>query len=109
MRIDFNRMDEHTVPGMNGGTGTMSAKMHIGPSGKVIVTRIHPGGSIGVHAHPMSDDVNYVVSGPGRAVCDGEEEELSAGVCHVCRQGSEHGIVNTGEDDLVLVTVVVER
>ena len=44
-----------------------------------------------------------------QAVCDGCEETLTAGVCHVCRKGSEHSIANTGEEDLVLLTVVVER
>ena len=43
------------------------------------------------------------------SVCDGVCETLSSGVCHVCRKGSEHSIVNTGKDDLVLLTVVVER
>lgn len=38
-----------------------------------------------------------------------EEEFLSAGVCHICKKGSEHSIVNTGEDDLVLFTLVIER
>lgn len=109
MLIDFNQMDEITVPGMNGGTGEMSAKMHIGKQGKIIPSRIHPGGSIGLHPHPTSDDINYIVSGTGVAVCDGVEEPLAPGVCHVCKKGSQHSIANTGTDDLVMVTVVVER
>lgn len=42
-------------------------------------------------------------------MCDGLEEKLTAGVCHVCLKGSEHSIINTGEEDLVLLTVVVEE
>lgn len=42
-------------------------------------------------------------------VCDGIEELLTAGKCHVCKKGSEHSIVNTGDEDLVLLTVAVER
>ena len=34
MKIDFNTVEEITVPGMNQGTGTMTAKMHIGKNGK---------------------------------------------------------------------------
>nr|WP_288347274.1 cupin domain-containing protein [uncultured Anaerostipes sp.] len=45
----------------------------------------------------------------GQAVCDGQKESLQAGVCHVCPKGSEHSIVNTGTEDLVMLTVVVER
>ena len=109
MLIDFNEIDEMTVPGMNGGTGEMSARMHRGERGKIIPCRIHPGGSIGMHRHDTSDDINFVLSGTGIATCDGVEEELGPGVCHVCLQGSQHAIVNTGDDDLRLLTVVVER
>lgn len=94
---------------MNGGTGEMTAKMYMSENGKIILSAIHKGGSIGLHAHSTSDDINYVVSGKGKAICSGAEEELVTGVCHVCPKGSEHSIINTGDDDLVLITVVVER
>lgn len=109
MLIDFYEIKEITIPGMNGGTGMMSAKMFIDEQCKIISTKIHFGGSIGLHKHETSDDINYVLSGKGKAVCDGKEELLRAGVCHICKKGSEHSITNTGSDDLILLTVVVER
>lgn len=109
MLINFNEQRERKAPGMNGGTGEMSAKMFTDDAGKIIPCRIHKGGSIGMHGHPTSDDINFIVSGKGKAVCDGIEELLTAGNCHVCKKGSEHSIVNTGDEDLVLLTVVVER
>ena len=102
-------MPERRFPGMNNGTGEMSAKMYLDEHGKIISCRIHRGGSIGTHSHETSDDINYVISGTGKAICDGKEEALTAGVCHVCQKGSAHCIVNTGDDDLVLLTVVAER
>lgn len=84
----------------------MSAKMYMSENGKIISCSIHPGGSIGLHRHETSDDINYVLSGRGKAVCDGQEEFLSPGICHVCKKGSEHSIINTGNEDLVLLTVV---
>lgn len=87
----------------------MSAKMFMDEGLKVILCKIHAGGSIGIHKHDTSDDINYVLSGTGKAICDGVEEELTAGCCHICKNGSEHSITNTGDDDLVLLTVVVER
>lgn len=81
MRIDFHALPERTMPGMNGGTGTMSARMYVGPGGKIIPTTLHAGGSIGLHGHPTSDELDYVLSGSGLAVCDGEEEPLGPGVC----------------------------
>ena len=109
MLIDFNDMAERTVPGMNGGTGEMSAKMYMDAGMKIIPCRIHAGGSIGMHAHPASDDINYILSGKGKALCGDTEEELVPGVCHVCPKGSEHSIVNTGSEELIMLAVVVER
>ena len=43
MRIDFNEMKEATLPGMNNGTGEMTAKMYMGPHGKIIPCQIHAG------------------------------------------------------------------
>lgn len=63
MLIDFNTTKEMTVPGMNNGTGLMTAKMYMDEQGKIIPCSIHPGGSIGLHRHETSDDINYVLSG----------------------------------------------
>lgn len=54
-------------------------------------------------------DINYVLFGKEKTVCDGQEEILSAGICHICKKGSKHSIVNMGNEDLVLLTMVVER
>ena len=109
MQIDFSEIMEQKIPGMNGGTGEMSAKLYMDAQRKIIVCKLHPGGSIGMHKHTDSDDMNYILSGSGKAVCDGREEPLFAGVCHICPKGSEHSIVNTGSEDLAMLTVVVER
>lgn len=55
------------------------------------------------------DDLNYIISGSGKAVCDGMEEELKPGVMHICPKGSAHSIINTGEEDLVMLTIVVKQ
>lgn len=109
MLINFNGIKEITIPGMNGGTGEMSARMYMGTNGKIIPSRLHAGASIGMHKHETSDDINYILSGTGKAICDGEEEILTAGTCHICKKGSAHSIMNTGNDDLIMLTVVVER
>lgn len=109
MLVDFNGIREITIPGMNGGTGEMTAKMFMDDGGKIIPCIIHKGGSIGAHKHDTSDDINYILSGTGKAICDGKEELLGAGCCHICKKGSEHSIINIGDEDLVLLTIVVER
>ena len=109
MRIDFGKMESVTFPGMNNGTGMMSARMYNDDSYRIIPTAIHPGGSIGTHKQESGDDMNYIISGTGKAFCDGTEEELRPGVMHICPKGSEHSIVNTGEEDLVMLTIVVKK
>lgn len=109
MLIDFKRLDEMTIPVMSDGTGTMICRMFNDDRYRIIPTKIHAGGSIGEHVQESGDDLNYVLSGTGVAVCDGKEEGLEPGVMHICPQGSAHSIKNTGKDDLVLSTVVVKR
>lgn len=109
MLINFNEIKNMKISGMNGGSGEITAKMFMNENGKIIPCSIHSGASIGLHKHETSDDINYVISGMGKAICDGKEEALFAGVCHICNKGSEHSIINTGNEDLVLLTVVIEK
>ena len=109
MIIDFNKIEELAFPGMNGGTGLMTVRMYNDEKYRIIPTTIHSGGSIGMHRQTSGDDMNYILSGIGRAICDGVEEELRPGVLHICPKGSEHSIINTGTEDLVLFTIVVAR
>lgn len=109
MRIDFNEIASCTLPGMNNGTGTMYARMYNDDSYRIVMTTIHPGGSIGYHKQNSGDDMNYILKGTGKAYCDGVEELLSPGVMHICPKESEHSIVNTGEEELVLLTIVVKK
>lgn len=94
---------------MNNGEGTMAVRMYNDESYRVIPTKIRPGGRIGLHTQSSGDDLNYILSGTGVAVCDGVEEELRPGVMHICPKGSEHTIINTGGDDLEMLTVVAAK
>lgn len=96
MPVDFNEVKEVIIPGMDNGTGKMSARMYMDEQGKIIPTVIHVGGSIGLHKHETSDEINYVLSEAGKAICDGQEELLRAGAFHICKKGSEHSIINLG-------------
>ena len=109
MMIDFNVTEPMTIPGMNGGTGEMTCRMYSDEKYRIIPTVIHPGGSIGLHVQNSGDDLNYILSGTGKALCNGAEEALKPGVMHICPQGSAHSIINTGNDDLVMLTMVVKK
>ena len=73
MLIDFNELSEITIPNMNGGEGEVIAKMDVNDCGRFIQTIIPPNSSIGPHLQKTNDDINFIVSGEGIAVCDDEE------------------------------------
>ena len=77
--------------------------------GKTIYTRIHPNGEIKSHCMDNRESLTYILSGKGVAICNGKEETLFSGYCHVCKKGSEHCIINTGTRDLVMLSVVFNR
>lgn len=106
MKIDFKEIKDITIPHLNGGEGEITAKMYMDSLGKVMMSSIPVNSSIGQHKHSDSFEINYVVSGTGKAICDGEEENLSVGDVHYCPKDSSHSIFNTGDSDLVLFTVV---
>lgn len=76
MLLNFNEIKEATVPGMNHGTGTMTAKMYMDEQGKIIPCSIHTGSSIGLHKHETSDEINYVLSGSERQFVTGRKKFL---------------------------------
>lgn len=109
MLIDFNKIKEITIPGMNDGNGKISVRMYNDDNYRIIPTIIHPDSSIGLHRQDSGDDINYIISGTGLAVCDGKKEELKKNTLHICPKGSEHSIVNNGDENLVILTIVVKK
>ena len=87
MRIDFNDIDSMTFPGMNNGTGMMSARMYNDDSYRIIPTVIHPGGSIGTHTQNSGDDMNYIISGTGKT--------LTCSWLQNCEQAGVSGVIGS--------------
>ncbi len=109
MLINFDEIEAVDAPNLNNGIGTVKAKILVDYEGKLIVHIIPKNASIGNHTHNTSAELNYVISGKGTAIWNGSEEELTEGICHYCPKKTSHSIVNTGSDDLVLLTIVVEE
>jgi len=62
MLIDFNNVKEMTFPGMNQGTGTMTARLYRSGKGKMIPCCIHPDGSSGLHVSRLAPNVSHLTS-----------------------------------------------
>ena len=109
MIIKFDAMEEKELKSFYGGNGALKANMYVDENNKILRGRLEKGCSIGLHKHASSCEVIFILSGKGKAVCDGVEEYLSAGDCHYCPTGSEHGLTNIGEEDLCFYAVVPQK
>lgn len=63
---------------------------------------LHPGAAIGYHLQ-KEDEIYYVLSGTGRMQMNGKEFPVKAGDGILTRPGSSHGLIQTGQEDLVLI------
>jgi quercetin dioxygenase-like cupin family protein len=68
------------------------------------LTRIAPGGCSPEHTEPWSH-LFYVVSGEGALDVDGRKSSLRAGSVAPIRAGERHSLVNTGDEDLVMLVI----
>lgn len=68
------------------------------------LTVIKPGGEIVPHTHEVLE-VFYIIEGEGSALVNGERHKAEAGTVIAAPPGSEHGLLNTGEKDIVMYCV----
>ena len=68
---------------------------------------IPAGCSIGDHPHVGETEFYYILKGEGRFNDNGEEKIVHAGDICATGYGETHGLENTGEEDLVLMALIV--
>lgn len=102
------------IPQMKGGIGQFVTEELVSPellgkAGTLFVRgTLAPGDSVGMHTHTANMEVCVFLSGMG-TVRDAQAGEvcLQAGDTHVCLPGSGHEIINTGNEDLVYLAIVL--
>ena len=109
MIIKFDEIKEKELQAFHGGEGALSANMFVDEKNKILRGKLIPGTSVGVHRHVPSSEIIFILSGKGKSICDGKEELLFAGDCHYCPKGSEHCLINVGEEDLLFYAVVPQQ
>jgi len=72
---------------------------------QVVLMSIPPGGDIGMEVHEAIDQFIRVEKGKGKVILNGKEEQISDGFAFVVPQGTEHNLVNDGEEDLKVYTI----
>ncbi len=106
MKIDFSKIESAEYQQLNDGNGSVWAKVFREGQNKTIIFRIPSGASIGKHEIKGCGEVNYVISGKGNAICDGNQESLLPGNAQYCRTGSFNSIENPEKEDLIILTVL---
>ncbi len=106
MIIDFNNIEQTVLKEFYGGEKELKANMYNDGLNKIMYSSLAPGASIGLHTHDAGSEIIYFLEGSGKAIFDGEYEEVKAGACHYCPKGHSHSLINDGESDLVFFAVV---
>ena len=104
--IKFDNIDEKRLEAFKGGAGALCAKMLTDELIKILLGRLEPGSSIGLHTHEDSSEIMYFISGRGKTIHNGKEERILPGDCHYCKKGEAHTVINDGDEDLVFFAVV---
>ena len=61
------------------------------------------GGRTIAHYHRTTEELYFFTAGRGRMTLGDEERHVTAGDCAVIPPGAVHGLVNTGDEPLVLL------
>ena len=106
MKFRFDDIEEGVTEHLHGGEGNLVDRMLVMDGHRFIKGKLTPGSTVGIHRHQGSFELIMITSGKGRAVCDGKEEVLVPGDCHYCAEGSEHTLINDGDEDLGFYAIV---
>ncbi len=109
MLIDFEQIEAKVIPHMRDGEGEAILRMHVDGENKIMQGLLAPGCSIGLHTHETNSEIIYILSGSGKALCDGVYEPLRAGSCHYCPKGHAHSLINDSDGDLTFFAIVPEH
>ena len=110
MLFEYDKIEEKVIPQFKGGEKEAYVKMYHDEKNRIIHGRLKPGASKGMHTHETNSEIVYIISGTGVVIIDGEREELRPGICHYCPKGHTHTMINTAEnEDLVIFAVIPEQ
>lgn len=109
MKLIFDEIEEKILPHFNGGEKEFHAHMLVDDKNKILLGRLEPGASVGLHTHDTSSEIIYILQGTGMALYDDTTEDLKAGDCHYCPKGHSHSLINNSQADLIFFAVVPQQ
>lgn len=109
MIIDYGKIEEKAIANFKGGENTFNVKMFTDENNKIMMGRLEPGASIGLHTHEGNSEIILISEGKGKVLYNGEYLLLKAGDVHYCPMGQEHSLINDSNEDLKFFAVVGEH
>ena len=109
MIIDFKSMEDTVLEKFKGGEKELCAKMYFDGTDRIMLAKLIPGASIGMHIHDTNCEILYVLEGEGKVIYGDGEERVKAGQCHFCPQGHSHSLINDTDSDLIFFAAVPQK
>ncbi len=109
MIIDYCKIEEKSISDFKGGEKIFNVKMFTDENNKIMMGRLEPGASIGLHTHSGNSEIILIQEGKGKVLYNGEYLPLKAGDVHYCPIGQEHSLINDSNEDLKFFAVVGEH
>ena len=107
------KMNIEKIEHMCGGRGHVMIK-HIldarelnGKCGLYAEVTLEKGCSLGYHTHHDESETYYIISGTGEYNDNGSFRTVKAGDKTFTPDGCGHGLVNTGNDELVFMALII--
>ena len=69
-------------------------------------TTLDPGATIGLHAHPDTEDLYLILEGHGTGILDGVRFPVGPGDLFLVKAGGTHGLENDGEGPLTFLGIL---
>jgi mannose-6-phosphate isomerase-like protein (cupin superfamily) len=79
--------------------------LETGEAMQVVVMSLEPGQDIGAEVHENTEQVLICMYGQGQAIIDDYQHDFNTGDMMLVKAGREHNFVNTGQDEMKIVTI----
>ncbi len=109
MVIDFDKIKEESIMNFKGGHGELLTRNYVDDKCKIMMSRLRPRASSGLHKHEGNCEIVYILSGTATFHCDGKVETVAKGQVHYCPEGHSHYMENNTDADLLYLAIVPEH
>ena len=110
MIVPFETMEYEVKPNLRDGMGDTLMKTFKDDFNKIMIIKIDPGCSIGMHQNVGNSEIYYTLSGKGKVNNgDGTVDYVKPGDCHYCPKECSHEAICDGDEPWIFFAMVPEH